>query len=314
MKKLILIIILGLISSATSIAQPDDSSSDRKTPTFYGHTFPSMGNFASSFINTSLQANLGFGSTSTIKVPGISIGDNEILTFQGKIMFFNMDVKYQQRFNPWLALFISFSMGGRVGTDMSTILVDGVNTLSGGSIGWRIRIREAQRFNLSSIIRVINLSGNFINVADYFRDVINNVPNPSVTRKIPSTTIGTGLMGAYAFNPTFGIQFNGEYAFGESFEREKNQSYLSAGIMGDVDFLPAHNVPVGIAFGYALSSAPSIVMSDGGVSNLFSGKVGYTGSDDFELGLQFTYYNVNIKSVDNKPYLSKIILSLKFYF
>jgi hypothetical protein len=66
--------------------------------------------------------------------------------------------------------------------------------------------------------------------------------------------------------------------------------------------------------GYAITSAPEIVMGDGGMSHLISGKIGYTGSDDFELGVQYTYYNVNLKSVDEKPFISKILLILKFYF
>lgn len=305
---------MGLISVATTHAQADGSNPDTKIPTLYDHSFLSMGNYSTSFIFTSLQANLGFGSTSTITVPGISIGDNELLSFQGKIMFFDMNVRYQQRFTPWLALYISFGMGGRVGTSMSTILVDGVNTLSGGSIGWRIRIMKSQRFNLSTSIRLVNLTGNFINVSEYFDDLINNVPNPTVYKTVPSLTIGAGLAGAYAFSPTFGLQFHGEYAFGESFVRETNRGYMSVGVMGDVNFRHAHDVPIGIGLGYSLTSEPEVVMSEGGVSNLFSAKVGYTGSDDFELGLQYNYYNTDVKSVDETLYVATIGLSLKFYF
>jgi hypothetical protein len=32
------------------------------------------------------------------------------------------------------------------------------------------------------------------------------------------------------------------------------------------------------------------------------------------LGVQFSYYNVEIKSVESKPFITKILLSLKFYF
>ena len=126
--------------------------------------------------------------------------------------------------------------------------------------------------------------------------------------------ICAGIRGAYAFNPTFGFQFQGNFDYGETFERSKTKSYFSAGLMGDVDFLPKHNTAVGLALGYAISSAPEIVMSEGGLSHLITGKIGYTGSDDFELGVQYTYLNVNIKSVDDKPFISKILLILKFYF
>ena len=55
-------------------------------------------------------------------------------------------------------------------------------------------------------------------------------------------------------------------------------------------------------------------MSEGGATSVFSGKIGYSGSDEFELGAQFTYYNVDLKTVDEKPSINTIMLLLKFYF
>jgi len=73
-------------------------------------------------------------------------------------------------------------------------------------------------------------------------------------------------------------------------------------------------VPLGLALGYTITSAPEVVMNDGAYSNLIMAKLGYTGSDEFELGLQYAYSNVKIDNVDEEPTLSKIILVLKFYF
>ena len=188
-----------------------------------GHTFPSSSHLGSSFITTHLQADLGFGLTSTLKIPGIVIDDYEIFSFEGQILFFNTSVQYQQRFTPWLALYFSFGMAGRVGTDISTIMADGVNTLSGGDIGWLIRITRSEKFNLSGTIRVQNLTGNFINVTDYFRDIINNVPDPSVTKKVPAMLVGAGIRGAYAFNPTFGFQL---------WDRSRSKTYPKLPIVG----------------------------------------------------------------------------------
>jgi len=314
MKKIFYLIVILLIYSNTVQTQSDSPISEKKVPTLGGHTFPSSSHFGNSFITTHLKADLGFGLTSTLKIPGMIIDDYEIFSFEGQILFFNTAVQYQQRFTPWLALYLSFGMSGRVGTDISTIMADGVNTLSGGDIGWLIRITRSEKFNLSGTIRVQNLTGNFINITDYFKDIINNVLDPSVTKKVPAMLVGVGIRGAYAFNPTFGLQFQGDFDYGEAFERSKTKGYFSAGLMGDVDFLPKHNTAVGLALGYAITSAPEIVMSDGGMSHLITGKIGYTGSDDFELGVQYTYYNVNLKSVDEKPFISKILLILKFYF
>ncbi len=314
MKKTACTIFIFIICLNSVNAQTGTIATERKIPILNGHTFPSSSHFNGSFIATSLQADLGFGTTSSLKIPGIVIGDYEIFSFEGRILFFNTSIRYKQRFTPWLALYFSFKMAGRMGTDISTIMADGVNTLGGGDIGWLVKILKNDKFNLSGTISVKNLTGNFINVKDYFSDIINNNPDPSVTQKIPATILGIGIRGAYAFNPTYGLQFIADFDYGESFERSETRGFFAGGILGDVDFLPKHNVPVGLALGYSLTNTPEIVMSDGGVSNLITGLIGYTGSDDFELGLQYTYYNVKLKSVDQKPFLSKIILTLKFYF
>ncbi|MCD4735499.1 MAG: hypothetical protein K8R53_05615 [Bacteroidales bacterium] len=313
MSKLIYIVLILILCSESSPGQSDLISS-KKVPALNGHSFPSFSYIRSSFINTSLVADIGFGTTSRLKIPGISIGDYEIFSFSGRILFLNVGVQYQQRFTPWLAFNASFRLAGRVGTNMSTILADGVNTISGGEIGWLFRILHKQRFNLSGSLNVRNMVGSFINVKQYFEEVINNNPFPSLTKKVPAMSIGGGLQGAYAFSPVFGIQFFSEYAYGESFERQKTKGFFASGIVGDVDFLPNHKVPIGLALGYTATSAPEIVLSDGGFSNVFMFKIGYTGSEEFELGLQYIYFNTRLLSVDKKPFISKTMLLLKFYF
>ena len=315
MKKLLYFIIIALISIHSGFAQSVNTSTDGKIPTLNGHTFPSIGLIRSSFVTTNLQANLGIGSSNSVRIPGIIIGDHEIFSFEGKLLFINMKIQYQQKFTPWLALYFSMNIAGRVGTDMSTILADGVNTMSGGDIGWLIRIYKREKLNLSGSINVKNLTGSFINVTEYFREIINDNPYPSLIKKVPSMSIGAGIHGAYAFNPSFGLQFHLEGAYGESFEREENsRAYFIGGITGDVDFLPKQNVPLGLALGYTMTSAPEIVMNSGGYANLLLGKIGYTGSDEFELGLQFSYYKVKLNNAEDDPFISSVMLVLKFYF
>jgi hypothetical protein len=314
MRKLIYITLLLVVGAAPAYPQAGNTIQETKKPVLNEHVFPSFHNFSSPFVNTSLRADIGFGTTSLLKIPGIEIDDYEIFAFEGKLLFVNLNVQYQQKFTDWLALFLTFKMAGRLGTDMSTILADGVNTLNGGEIGWLIRILHKEKFYLSGSVYVSNLNGSFINVTQYFEEIINNNPYPSLVKKAPAMIIGGGIHGAYAFNPSFGLQFDALYGYGESFKREKTQGYFSGGLMGDVDFFPKYKVPVSLAIGYTISTAPAIVMSDGGSSNLFIGKISYSGGNDYELGLQYTYYNTKLTSVDQKPYISRFTLGLKFYF
>ena len=314
MKKLIYIFTILCIGSGILSAQLSEPVAEPKLPILNGHKFLSASYMRSSFISTSVQADLGFGITSIITTPGINIGGYNILSFKGQLMFFDVDVHYQQRFTPWLAMFISLKMAGRVGTDMSTIVADGVNALSGGDIGWLIRIAHTDKLNLSGAVSLTNITGNFINVSKYLEEVINNEPYPSVTKTVPAMFAVLALRGAYAFNPSYGLQANLVYGYGESLERGSSKGYFSVGVLGDLDFNPRRQVPIGLGLGYTITSAPTIVMSDGGAANLFLGKISYTGSDDFELGLQFTNYKIALSSMDDKPSVSKVMLNFKFYF
>jgi len=314
MKQLIYILIAALMCVNTAYAQSLADDSETKYPHLNGHMFPSFSHFKSSFITTSLQANLGFGTTAPLKINGLKFGDYEIFEFEGKILFLTMGVEYQQRFNKWMAMFFSFTMAGRSGTDMNMIMADGINTISGGNIGWLIRIKQSRKFNLSATLKVSNLTGNFINVSQYFSDLINNVPYPSVIKKIPAMNAGLGLIGAWAISPMFGLQFHTDGALGESFQREGTNIYYSAGVLGDIDFMPKQKVPIGLALGYTISSAPDILSGDNEAIHLIIGKIGYTASGDFDLGLQYSYYKMKMISVNRRTDVSSFSLVLKLYF
>ena len=312
MKKFIFLLIISSCFHININAQSD--SNKIKAPTLNGHQFSSTGYISSSFINTNLQANIGIGITSPITLQGVVINDVELFAFEGKILFFDTQIQYQQRFTDWLALYGTIKMAGRIGTNMSTIVVDGVNTLSGGDIGWLIRIKQGKKFNLSADISIHKITGNFINVVKYLEDLIDNNPNASITVKVPAMSVNTGLRYAYAFNPAFGIQATGNFSYGESLRRNESAAYFSGGIVGEVDFNPNYQVPIGLSIGYGLTSFPDVVMNNGGVSNLFSSRIGYTGSTDFELGIQYSFYDMYLESLQEKAIVSKLQLILKFYF
>lgn len=314
MKKLLYIFIILSICWNATAAQSTESLDREKYPALNGHRFSSTSFMRSSFITTHVQADIGYGQTSLLEIPGIQIDDYELFSFTGKVMYLDLDIQYQQRFTPWLALYATVKMAGRLGTDMSTILVDGVNTMSGGSIGWLVRVMNTQKFNMAASVQLSRIDGSFINLPGFIEEVINNEPYPSVIKNVPSLAAGVGLRGAYAFNPSFGLQFNGDYFYGESFQRGNSKGFFALGVLGDVDFNPKREVPIGLSLGYMLSSSPVVVMENGGTSSLFLGRIRYSGSDEFELGLQVSYYRSYLNSIEGKASVIKAMLTLKFYF
>ena len=313
MKKAALVIVYIFVGFL-AISQESSSISVHKDQRLNGHKFSQIGQLTSSFVQTGIHTNIGIGSSSPIRIAGVVIDDVEILAFEGKLLFVNTDVRYQQRFNHWLALYFHMKLSGRVGVDMSTIVADGINTLSGAEIGWMIKLYKNNKFNFSTKLGVRNMTGNFINVKGYFEDLVNKVPDPTVIKKVPVLNTTTGVQAAYAFNSSWGLQFFTDLSYGESLEQRKNDLYFSAGILGSFDLYPKNEVPLGFNAGYVLTAAPEIVMDNEGSSNMFIAKINYTGAEEFDLGLMYSIYELNLKSLNEQTNINRLMINISLYF
>lgn len=262
-----IIFYLCIVSMSSINAQIQPKPIEHKIPAINQHKFLSNSHLRSAFVATSLQSDIGFGTTSLIKIPGIEIGNQELFSFQGKIFYMDFNLQYQQKFTSWLALYMSVKLTGRIGSDLSTIVADGLNTVSGGDIGWLIKIKETDKLYLSGTIKANNIVGSFVNVADYLEDVIDGEPYPSLTKKTPASSVGIGLRSAYAFNPIYGLQVDLNAIHGESLQRGASDTYYSFSILGDMDLNNLNNTPIAFAIGYSLSSTPEISMNNRGFSN-----------------------------------------------
>ncbi len=300
--------------SMSLYAQEGDGIIRVRKPNLNGHAFQTPANFSSSFVRTGLTTQLGFGFSSTVDVPALTIGDKTIQGFSGELMFMNIFLNYEQRFTDWLSLYAGFSITARVGSDIATILADGVNTINGGDVGWKVRFLQTKCLNLSGAAYVKNLSGSFINVKEYIDELLNGDPYPALSKNIPAMQAGAKLMGAYAINPTFGVQFNADLSYGESFARTKTTTYFTGGINIDADLKPATNVPVGVSAAYTHTTAPEVVMSNEGSVDIMGFKLAYTGSNDYEIAAVFSSYSLKINSVKQDSDISRIQLFLKFFF
>lgn len=310
-----IIVFTLLVGYGNVFAQNDTTKIVLKKNMLNGHVFNSINTSKSAFINTYLNTEMSVGNTGTLNLPGIKIGDHEIFAFTGDVSFFSVDITYQQQINDWLALTLAMNLGGRLGTSISTILVDGLNTFGGGSVGWDFRLVKNKEFQMSGSLFVKNIYGSFIDVIGYVNDIIDDVPNPAVVKNIPVLNVGFGGQGAWAINQTYGLQFGADVSFGESFERGEHSIFSSANIAGDMDLMPKKRIPLGFAVGYMLSSNPEDTYLEFIYSNILSGKIAYTGSSDFDLGLQISASNVKVKSaLQNTPIIIKSQLDFKFYF
>ncbi len=315
MRKIIILLAVIFGVQLSIIAQNDTTKIVLKKSMLNGHIFTSINTSKSAFINTYLNARLGVGNTGNIDLPGFVIGDNEIFSFTGSVTFILVNLDYRQKINDWLALRLAMSLGGRIGSNMSTILVDGLNTFNGGSIGWDFRVVQEQKFQMTGNVFVKNINGSFIDIAGYVNDIIHDVPFAAAVNNIPVLNAGIGAQGAWAFNKTYGLQFGGDMSYGESFNRGEKNFFSSFNISGDMDLMPRKNVPLGFALGYMYSSNPEDTYLEYIYTGIYSAKIAYTGSSDFDLGLQLIMSKVQLsETINQSPSIVKTQLDFKFYF
>lgn len=311
--KKIFIFLIILSFAGTCYSQQDVHGQFGKNK-LNGHVFLDYFQFSTPFILTSLKINVGAGSTSVITIPPIEIGEHETPAINGIIGFTNAELNYQQRFTPWLSLNIKTEFYSRYGTNVFSLLYDGLNTISGGKIGWKIKFIQTKKLILTSDIFVKNLKGNFINITDFVKDIIAADSTALLIKSTPVLYGGIGFSVAYAFNETWGIQAESQLLYGEAFNRNNKNITLINIILGEADFYPHYHIPLGVGVGYMYTSMPETVMENNSYTSVGFFKLAYTGAIDYELGLEYMIYKIRLFKDIKKPYVNHLSLSFKFYF
>ncbi len=287
--------------------------SENKIPELHGHSFVYMSNLKYPFAKTIFTSNLGIGSANNLSYNIRDINGQPIIGVKGSLTFAHLSFDYQQRIRDWIALYLYGGLSARLGSDVFSLLSQGINTVSSFRIGWLIRISKGEKYALSGTIGLNNSSGTFINIKRFVQDIINQVPNPSITTDAPILLGDFGLQFAYAFNQVIGLNLDGGLSFGESFDRK--DADLRYAMKGAFDFnFIKYRVPIGLVLGYTLASQPELVYTDKGTAHIFGFKLSYTGTKDFLIGLEASQMNIPLEDVDQKSQFKVGMISIRYYF
>lgn len=70
---------------------------------------------------------MGYGESESYDYPTFSIGDREVTIKAGGLLFANLNAEYAEQINDWSIAFVNFGFIGRLGTDPTSILSQGLN-------------------------------------------------------------------------------------------------------------------------------------------------------------------------------------------
>lgn len=264
-----------------------------KKPNLGGHNFTTVSHIKSPFINTSLEMVMGLGKTSDFELPPLQIDSISINVLKGDIAYTTLGLQYQTSLRDWLAFNAGFRLNGRVGTESRSLIAQGINLSTGFKLGWLAKLYESKKSMLSGSLTVSNDSYTIVDLEGFIKKIIESgtiTEDNRLLQTVPALSVMGGVSYAAAFNETFGLISYVEGGFGESIDRSESDKWIvNLGVSFDYDMLPKLRVPLGFALGYHQNSTPLLSQERLGNPQNIIGMISYTGRDDLEAGIEFTY-------------------------
>ena len=266
------------------------------------------------FVNTQSSLALGYGKSSNIVTPLIEIDGDPVVGLEGELIFATLLFQYRYAVRDWVAVWGQLNIAARLGNEIQTMLVQGVNAATGFEVGWLFRLYESEKHLLSTGISVRDGSATIIDVAGWAEGVVEG-ENVELVRKSP--TLGTigDMRYIYAANDFTAFQFLGQLAYGESIERSReNEFNYGLGGLVSLDFSKKTSHPVGLALGYKYTTIPD--GADEIIDDIQSALIGisYTGRPDFSIGLDLEFQRLPVKGIEDPASFFSAIISMRYFF
>jgi hypothetical protein len=282
-------------------------------PTLDKHEFVQQPLIRTPFINSAFQTRLGLLSTSGFNIPLPDFLPDSIRAVTGELLYVNLGFAYNQKIKDWIGLYATIEINVRSGTELSSILTEGLNTLTGGKVGVIFQVLKTKRHQLSGKFEVNNYDANIIDIGQFVKDIINGEPDPSITKDAPALSVGLGASYALAINRLIGVVANADLLYGENIVRGDDAFRMSLAGACDLNFKHL-GVPLGLSVGYQLTSAPEVVYVEDKFASTFAVKLAYTAAPNFQLGVEFNSSGIPISSSDEKARAVGAMININYWF
>jgi hypothetical protein len=309
--KIIATIVAAFIFQNNLSAQED---MENNTPELNDHFFIPMTATSSPFITSHFTTTIGLAQSSEFENVILEFDDERIIGLKGSLLFVDLDFEYQQKIKDWIALYLSYNLTARVGTELQSMLTQGVSTVSTFRIGWLIRVVETEKFMLAGNLQVNNHSATFISISEFVKDLVRDSVVTSISRNVPILNLNGGLRFAYGINKTFGVQGFADLGYGDSYQRGVSDYIYRVGAALDANLAFTTKVPLGFAAFVNSSALPDFVHVAGKSATVTGLKVSYAKGRHFNVGLEISRLSIPIPNVEQNVISTSAFISSKYYF
>jgi len=302
----------GFSAPARAQAQPQDM----QRPHLADHVFLTTNIVPDAFVNTYVRSSLGVARTLNLDYPALVVHGDTLATLSAEQVSAILEFEYQNAVKDWIAVRAKVEVIGRLGTQLASLVEEGVTVASGFDFGWQARLHESRSTMLCGTLDVSNRTYSIIDPRQFAEDVAAGVPNPQLTDDVPVVRSRGGARFAWAVNRPFGITLLTEGSYGETPWRSQSNTWeYSLGASVDFDAGAAWGIPVGAALAYRQTSLPDLSTSSKDIGRSTILRVAYTGERDFIIGVDFMGLFNSEEAQNNRTIVSGGgTLTLLYYF
>lgn len=283
-------------------------------PNLNKHYFVQNSTTQSPFIKSSFRTNIGIAQSQDFENLILIIDDEQLIGLKGSLLFTDLYFSYQQKIKDWIAFDLEVGGTARIGTELQSMLSQGVNTFSSFRIGWLVKLAEGEKDMLSASLHINNYTANFIDFGGFIQDIIDGDRNASISRTVPILNGIIGLRYAHGFNEIFGIQGFGDLGYGDSYMRGESTFNYQIGGLFDINLATTTKVPLGFGIFYNLTARPDLVQVPDKYATNGGLNISYTAAPHFNLSLELSRLRVPVPNVEDKVNSTSFFISTKYFF
>ena len=313
MARLVALLLLLSLLSAPVLAAPD-AEEKSGLPQLDEHRFVPVLALTEPFITTHLQMGVVLGWTLNAVQPLYSPADSAVIgSIESDQLLTGIAAVYQQRVTDWLAARVRLDVIGRLGTDTSSLVNDGITGSLAYDIGWLLRAYQTRSVLVSGSVSLRSAQGTFINIADYVEDVLAGEDASLVRGRNSLSGLG-GAHAAWGINQRFGLLGTLTAGYGESFDgRGENEWFGDVRAAVSYDAGQDLKVPVGFALTGGYSGRNLSSDNDKGTA-FWNLRISGQGRADFTAGLEIQNTYVEVSSQPETVEFLEIKIDMRYYY
>lgn len=304
---------------STTAGTSDSSRTAPLGPRLGEHHFTPLAGSPLPFIRTNSTMIVGGGTTTALELPIINVGDRLVIAPTGSLAFMVMNVRHEQAIKSWMSFYVEGRVIGRLGTSVSSLLAQGVNTVTSADIGWNAKIIEVGPWSVTGGLTMRMGNYTTVDVDRWVEGLIDSgyvAPGNELIDTRPALKLIANVRGAYAVSPVIGLSafINGGYTEPRATADSSYDALFDAGLAVSINLDPWIDIPLGLAIAGDYRQIPEAGSIDQGSTKSAHFRIGYTGTDAFSIGAQTTMQWAPIQGIEGQVTFISALIDFRFYF